>query len=256
MNYFNFLSQSKPTELGYKVSRDCEFGRNGGICGWATLFMTYGDGLCQHSKDSTIGREMLPDFLGSLLVALTDPELQEPERTERRRLLARHWPKYPLAPDRIRFALSIKAGGISKDKDTTFYYCLDDLKTSKAESKKHDRRWECVRSYDSHIDGSVRSAAGILKVSDGNDLLHTIAHRLQIEEVYASLHDGYCPCNVWEDFQIVPKDKGRHGWHDVLWARVDDLAKAQRLLDDAADTAPRWQEYVKPNHQEENKETA
>lgn len=238
MEEFKFLSVEKPKEIGYRVMRESNYSRNG-LCGWAEQFMTYGDALVQHSAGGSVPADRLVDFLGSLLVACMDAEVVEPERVERRRLVARHWPRYPIERSRIVFALSLKP------KDQVYYYNLVEQKTSKAPSKANDRRWEKINPWDSHLDGSVRSAAWILRVGV-HDLLHTIADHVQIQQVYDEEGGGYVAGrNIWEELKVCQPGKGRSGWHAQLFYVVDNMVRAQILLDAAEEQAARWVESVK-----------
>ena len=152
MNFFTFLSKTRPAEIGYMVSNDTEFAYNfRGCCRWAKFFQTYGDGQVQHSAETPFAREMLPDFLGSLACALAGAK--EHERFEMLEIVSKHWPRHPVGKARIRFALSLKC------KEKTQYYDSQACKVSTAESKRNDRRWEAIKSHDTHVDGSIQSAA-------------------------------------------------------------------------------------------------
>lgn len=168
MNYFTFLSKKDPTEIGYRVIKETDFDyRFQGVCRWGKFFQTYGDGLVQHSNEIPFQRERLEDFLGSLAVAIA--EAQEPERTEILKILSKHWPRTNQNKGKILFALSLKCKA-----EKTVYVNMDECKTSFSSVKVHDRRWDAIRPYDTHVDGSIVSAAIMLKVGEEYDFIKGI----------------------------------------------------------------------------------
>jgi hypothetical protein len=236
MNYFTFLSKIKPNEIGYKVIADTEFDyRFRGACRWATFFQTYGDGSVQHSSETPFARELLPDFLGSLAIALA--EATDQERGEMLEIVSKHWPRHSLEKSRIRFALALKC-----NEKKTQYYDAQARKVSTAESKKNDRRWESIKPYDSHVDGSITSAAMILKNGDSYDDIHTIQRWREIDDVYREDHGGYSPFRIWEHFGLEEKGANR-GWTETAWNAVASFVQSHRLAVDAKQQAERWAEY-------------
>ncbi len=241
MNYFTFLSLSRPAEIGYRVEADTPFDyRFRGCIRWAKMFQTYGDGHVQHSAETPFARELLPDFLGSLAMELANAT--EDHRREMLAIVSKHWPRNSCEKRRIRFALSLKC-----HETKTQYYDAQAMKVSTAASKKNDRRWEEIRTYDSHINGSIQSAAIVLKIGDSYDDLHAIQRFQEIEEVFREDNDGYSPFRLWEHFGIDKDSKQpgevSNGWTDTAWEAVAAYVQSYRLAERGAEQARRFAEY-------------
>ncbi len=237
MNYFNFVSQTRPNEIGYRVEAESEFAYNfRGCCRWAKMYMTYGDGQVQHSAETPFARELLPDFLGSLANAIA--AVEEPARRQMLEIVSKHWPRHPIGKAKIRFALSLKC-----NEKKTQYYNVQECKVSTAESKKNDRRWEVIKTYDTHVDGSIPSAAAILQTGNAYDDIYAIQAYQEIEEVYREDNDGYSPFKIWEHFGLKGDASSRHGWTETAWQAVSYFVQSHRLAEDAANQARRWAEY-------------
>ncbi len=230
MNYFTFRSRKAPTEFGYRVSRDTEFDyRFRGVCRWATFYQTYGDGDVQHSKEVPFSTEMLEDFLGSLACYLAEcatPGCYD----ESMAIVAAHWPRQENSTARIRFALSLKYR-----EDKTTYYSVGDCKTSTAESKRHDKRWDKVHDA---MDGGIKGAVAVLNTGSCYDTLHSLKAWMEVCDVFGEQNDGYCPVNVWEEFKLA--ERGEHYTIDSAWYAVDEFVKAYRLTTDAKRRAENW----------------
>jgi hypothetical protein len=115
------------------------------------------------------------------------------------------------------------------------YYNLQEMKTSASASKRNDRRWEAVGS---HVDGSVKGAAGVLRLGDSWDDILCIAGWKELIDV-ASDERGRCYTNVWEEFGIG----NNSGWTETAWNAVDLFVQSWRNAKSAREQAERWKEY-------------
>jgi hypothetical protein len=220
MNSFRFASVGSPDKRGYVVDSTSryEVTRNG-VCSWAKYYDTLGDGNVQHSAATPFPVDMLPDFLASLAVCLADEPAEM--REEMLGVVAKAWPTQRFTVEQVRFALSLKC------KDTkAFYYCLQEQKTSTADSKAYDKRWEKVSAYDTHVDGGFKSACCILRTGDAIDRIGCIAAQLEVAEVANHIANSVfrAQLNLADDNRQDANDC-RNAWECVA-AFVDAYRKA------------------------------
>lgn len=125
----------------------------------AGFFLTYGDGMVQHSHESTVTVEYWVDYFASLARWLKDRAALAREAEVA--ILAHGWPEdWPVG--KIEFAAKIE----HKEGPSQFYSKSGE-KTSYAESKRHDNRWEQVPEW---ANGSLQSAYRILVAEWHNPL--------------------------------------------------------------------------------------
>ncbi len=225
LNCFSFQSVLSPKSRGFKVDPDSsrwDYNRFG-VCQWAKTYDTYGDANVQHSREVPFRVDLLTDFLASLAIHLDNAE--PGSRDEMLQLLSKEWPQTQNGAEKIKFALSLKA------KERSFYYNLQDCKTSTSDSKEHDKRWERIRSYDDHINGSVKSACILLRTGDCRDVLHTIKAQLEVAEVADDNKN-----DVFRNIGIGNPDESVYHTHDAVKARqvwdiVHAMVEAWRMAD-------------------------
>ena len=136
-----FKSLTNPEKVGYLW--EDEFHGNGNgffrspsiyLHPWLNKFETYGDSNVQHSSSWAVGIEQALDCLSSLARHLLDnpgdvPDVSSrwPEKTEDNSETIKFFEKLKYDPDKSRQ-----------------YYNPRELKVSRAESRRHDKRWEEV----------------------------------------------------------------------------------------------------------------
>ncbi len=110
------------------------------------VFQTFGDGLTQHSVDSSVNVDLLADYLLSLTAAmLVDHDLAKEMQ-------------YTLSQRPTEQALRFAATVIYRPGKTR-YFSLDQLKISASDSKRHDKRY--IEMNEAH-DGSPRAMLRVL----------------------------------------------------------------------------------------------
>ena len=155
-----FPSLLKPKEIGYTLEEDwMQFWDQlyrGGKCRYvsdsAGSFLTYGDGLGQHSTASAVPIANLTDYCMSLSKYLLDhPEHQEFASNK----LSRY---FEINEERWREKIKFLKGLRYDESKPYRYFSLDSdfyLKVSGAPSKRHDKRWIPVPSEADGSDGFV-----------------------------------------------------------------------------------------------------
>lgn len=167
-----FPSIAHPDKYGYAYDSDTmDF--NASVSDHFRQFETCGDGMTQHSRDWSITREYLTDYLYSLATALlADEELANTVRFTLSR-----------GPDvrDIEFAASVVFKAMP-DSDTyeakNRYYSMEERKVTSNDAKRHDKRYEQVASWQ---DGS---AAAIFRMT-----LPSYARDLERLEWAMAVHD-------------------------------------------------------------------
>lgn len=182
-NVLYFPSLNKADELAYTAHRsrtdlwDSAYRASRPIAYWAGSYLTYGDGMVQHSHESVVCAPLFEDYLASLAAHL----LAHPEDAE---TVAYMWPQQPADRD-VRFALSVKHKPGSKDA----YYNLRERKMSTRESLRYDKRWTKVEEW---MDGSAASAYRILRGEDSQmDLIEAFHLYDQCRNVAYDVSDRY-----------------------------------------------------------------
>ena len=115
----------------------------------AFRFDTFGDGATQHSPEYSVSRDDCIDYWGSFAYHLR-------ENSECIASLEYNWSNTISRRDVLFCA------GLKWKEGKTVYYNKGEYKTSKAESKRYDKRWEQVPEW---ADGSVESIHRLLAKS-------------------------------------------------------------------------------------------
>lgn len=143
-------------------------------------YNTYGDGMTQHSEEYNTIIPNIKDFLQSLSSYIhTNNGITDIEEFY-------FWPKrsYALDDDRIKFFINLKY-----TEGKTLYYHIHENKTSRADSKRYDKRWNLV---DLWHDGSMDSVIRLCNNSYSN-ILEKILLIINIAKIYAKETGCYIP---------------------------------------------------------------
>lgn len=230
-NLARFLSLSKPQERGYIIYKDWMelWSRKSAypICDWAGFYETYGDSIVQHSQDIPVQKEMMGDFLASLTAHLLD----HPEDVE---LVHKHWQHYHMPTRKtILFLAGLRYPEYKEGKSwSPLYYCKNDLKTSRSESKRHDKRWEEVPTW---ADGSTRAVVGLLNPQHCK-FLEVYAVWKHVAQVLREENDTWT--NITEELKI------EEGHIDTAFDAVNDMAYAYALNSGANRLLTCWKHNV------------
>jgi len=106
----------------------------------ANEFKTFGDGMTQHSPAWAVHADNIADFMASLAIFIND-------NMEYVESIAERWPSDGINLDRIRFYQKLK-----HDPESIVYYHDLEMKTSKNDKKRHDKRWSHLPEW---ADGSL-----------------------------------------------------------------------------------------------------
>jgi len=202
--------------MAYEVSSDtlAGFDTRGEYMLFGSIleFHTYGDGLVKHSHSQATQFINFVDCAYSLTKAI----LAEPMAPEWRRLssaLTRFNVRV------MRFALTIKV----RDEKTQFF-SLADCKLSTGESKRHDRRWEEVKSW---MKGGPINALKILLNSRtySIDWLERMIAAHDLRELSYELHGTH---GDWQEILPAVKDLPPN-WESALSAFIYALRGVQHL---------------------------
>lgn len=151
----------------------------------AGLFLTYGDRMVQHSAASAVPTSDMADYLGSLMVYVSEnePSVRRDIASKLRSSVAEQtsWKRT------IPFLLSLKY-----DENKRKYYSLHGdsyLKVSSSDSKRHDKRWAEVPPEAGKVEFVWQTL--IAEYHYGN-ALELYSLRKQFVELVRE-HDGWCP---------------------------------------------------------------
>jgi hypothetical protein len=148
-----FASLKEPAKYGYAFDTDC-YDSTAFFSDKLRMFETYGDGLCQHSREWAVQVESLADYLASLATAMLagDEELIKHARWEFRE-------HTDVAA--IEFAASVVFKPVKREdgqpltyEKTRRYYSMEERKISAAPAKEYDKRYQRIESW---CDGSVEA---------------------------------------------------------------------------------------------------
>lgn len=191
----SFPSLARSTEVGYclETSWDAFWDqlRKGGRCRFvndrAGFFLTYGDGLVQHSPESAVTVEYLGDYCASLVTYLVEnPQHREFAADKLRSCFdeRRHWREL------ITFFMGLR---YDESKPNRYYstHCDFFCKVSGAESKRHDTRWKPIPT---EADGKPEFVWN--RLSEVDDSIHSCAlecwhAREMFRRLYSDL-GGWC----------------------------------------------------------------
>ena len=152
-----FPSIKNSDKIGYAWGYESNSYRNR-VAYDAHQFMTYGDGMCQHSPMGNLEPGNTIDFLYSM----ADHLLKNPADLD----IARSGWAYDESVQTIAFLASLhwKEG-------KTKYYSFGDMKVSSADSKRYDKRWAEIPEY---ADGTLNAVYRMFLANRGMDLFHQI----------------------------------------------------------------------------------
>ena len=153
-----FPSLKEPAKYGYAYDTD-QYDSKAFFSDKFRQYETYGDGLCQHSRDWSVQIEHLADYLASLATTMMagDEELISHARW--------NW-RADVDVRKIEFAASVvfkSAKNLSGEETgyekTRRYYSLEEMKVSSAPAKKYDKRYQQVEKW---CDGSAEAICRML----------------------------------------------------------------------------------------------
>lgn len=249
MNYFDFPSLGSPKEIGYRFHDDSTalwdqyYRAAGAVCAWAGTYLTYGDSNTPHSHTSVLLKTKAGDFLGSLACYLFEKE-DDPDYQKMLRIVAHRWPDMNRWQNRqaIVFAIGLRPKKVPEGKlRNPLYYNLASLKTSSAESKRYDKRWQEVPDW---ADGSLEATVRLLRGDDRYDFFETYAQWEYVERVMRE--EGLCwPSSINEELGITDDS------FNQAFDAVDCLVKSYRLKDDAKRISEAWKHNEADKRREE-----
>lgn len=238
--YRNVASLAKPNLRYrlYETYRDvpCDSLRRPAqhISDGVTQFDTYGDGDVQHTHEwlangagmANDPADTLLDFLRSVAVVVHDGKLDT--------VLDNVWPNRVSLPSRkaIEFAASVK-----HTPGKRLYVNFREMKTSRAESKSHDKRWEIVHEY---MDGSLASVMGMVSQYSPSGMLSLIHRTFEAVEVL-DLSD--MEARRFLDFEYDYYSKVRS-----VFKVIDEYVNANRMIKWSKDAV----EIIRRNMELEN----
>jgi len=192
-------------------SKNWDFAR-GAIHGDVKEYQTYGDGETRHSPAYSSIADNTYDFLVSLAHFLNSNPDKAKELSQ-----AMFWPSHTYRKN-IKFYSELKANGKEQ------YYSINELKTSRAESKRHDKRWEIVPEW---ADGSFQATFRFLEEKKYGSLERLCLYN-ELRDFYSEEHDSYCSI---EGFGINSTEE----WHKMSSAlhACQLILSAYRKLDSA-----------------------
>ena len=172
----------KNDQIGYAWGWDSGSLNRSNISYNAHQFMTYNDGMVQHSPLRSLEPVNTIDYLYSLAEYL----LQNPKEIEVVRI---GW-AYDESSQTIAFLASLhwKEG-------KTKYYCFSECKVSSADSKRYDKRWTEVPQY---ADGTLSGVYRLFLADHRLDFFHQIHLLNQI--------DGWFSERTGSSWSIYGKD--------------------------------------------------
>ena len=157
----------KNDQIGYAWGWDSTISARGNDISYNShQFMTYGDGMVQHSPLESLEPANTIDYLYSLAEFL----LQNPKEIEEVRS---GW-AYDESSQTIAFLASLHW-----KEEKTKYYSFNDCKVSGADSKRHDKRWTEIPQY---ADGTLSSVYRLFLADRRIDFFHQIHLLNQIKD--------------------------------------------------------------------------
>jgi hypothetical protein len=159
-----FPSLGKSDELGYVLhSSAFEYGFRDDplrlIAPWAGSYLTYGDGMVQHSPAICCSVELMGDYLASLTTFCLDPRNEDALE-----IASNHWRSLDIYNERVKPSNIRKAHQIRHKEGKTRYVMGRHLTVSSADSKRHDKRWYEIVEW---MNGSVDATFGLLCMGGG-----------------------------------------------------------------------------------------
>ncbi len=205
-NSFRMPSMTFPDKYGFNVYADSMalWGdarrTRRPLCAWSGIYETYGDRNIQHSHETPVQDIHFADWCASLASHCR----HNPDDLD---IVAKNWPRED-SKELLQFLATIR----HKD-GKRVYFSRPDKKTSSADSKRHDRRWEEIPEW---ANGSVSAVAGLLNVGD-RYLIEVYAAWKQI----ADMHGTYI--EIGEQLKL-------EGFNpDDSFTLIDSLVQSHRM---------------------------
>jgi hypothetical protein len=244
MRKLQFKSLARPGIVYVLESERMDYREHHGAVGdyWYE-FDTYGDGETQHTPLINTHQEHMKDWLGSLLQVVAE----DPGKCAQ---LSWNWPSQR-SDEEVEFAFTVKHNAADESKlSKQQYYSVNECKVSTSESKRNDRRYERVVEW---MDGSVASAYGLLW-RDGMSTLERFALFMQVRK-YAK------ETKIWTDQRaaihlklVAENDHEAARNLEYLFDAVNDVVRANNLLDWSRRVAKDYQEEVELEQEEKGNE--
>ena len=241
---FRFNSFNNSDKVGYMFDNDIFTSRHHGqhLASWAYMYETYGDGNVQHSPEVGVSFEMTADFLQSLAIDISENE-------EHLKLVSDRWVD-KIDEKLIKFVISVKHTPYDKEKKATWsrqYVNWHDQKLSRAEGKRHDKRWEEVTDFHNGTFDSVFWTV-INNISGEASNLRRLATFYQIVNTWNQIEGHY-----YNENEVVKEisgiDNNRNVHVNKLWREtkeafgiVDELVEAYKKRSHALWYIKHWQE--------------
>lgn len=202
---------------------------------YLSAFDTMGDGETQHAHDFLPTVELMPDVLESFILAIADiPADDLPD------WLYSFWRHSE--PERA----IIEAVSKLKYKDTKRVFVnLETMKTSSADSKRHDRRWIELQDY--YCGGSVDAITCLLNQDDCRFKAYSIFDRFGM----LSAIETHLPDKNWELWEHLSKWSGlKNTDQDTIrtmfrnWQNIDRWYDAKIEIERMTRNAERLQKRI------------
>jgi len=196
----------KNDQIGYAWGWDSDLLNRGNVSWDAHQFVTFGDGMVQHSPLWLVEPGNTIDFLYSMAEHL----LQNPKEIEE----AKSGWGYDEATSTISFLASIhwKEGKIR-------YYSFNELKISSSDSKKYDKRWTEVPQW---ADGTLASVYRLFLDNQRMDFFRQIHLLSQIKDWFYDRDNSSWSIRGDEHFSwlldLAPGKDKWECWNEIVHA--------------------------------------
>jgi hypothetical protein len=214
-----FPSLGKSNELGYILHSSTfnyGFGPDSARCvaPWAGSYLTYGDGMVQHSPDTCCSIDLMADYLVSLTAFCLDDR-----NADALEVMAGHWKSLSRYSERGKLAIILKARQVRHKEGKPRYVMARDFIVSTSEVKRHDKRWYQIVEW---MDGSIGATFGVLCM-DLNCGLYGVERYLTLNRIINAFNevDGYCsasPCDHFDRFKGQRLDEAFSAFEEMMEA--------------------------------------
>jgi hypothetical protein len=224
MAYFRFASLTHSDQISYAFDSGGYSTRDNALAAWAHAYDTYGHGMTQHGPEYLVGIDKMTDFLRSLAI-----HVAKPENREDLAVLSREWTDHDCVKDTCKFLMTIEHVPYNSEDKKTWkrkYFNINERKTSSAESKRHDKRWDEITSG---MDGSLGFCLWQLTNNHYvRGYISRLALLLKVMEVFDSESKHYGRHDLpMKQFGFDPD-----GDRDIYWKGKDRLEAAFRAVNE------------------------
>jgi hypothetical protein len=244
--YRRFVSIQHPDKFGYTYESDA-YDSHAQVDYHFRMFETYGDGTIQHSRDWSITREFMADYLGSIAQAMLAPR-SEGDMWDAELIESLVYTFAATTGDRaINFAASV----VYKESDGSYtkrrYYSMQDQKISSSHSKEHDKRYEAIQDW---MDGSGEAIYRLL-IGDFPRALDCYRLADALYDWYAKDSDKRPWCRPAADFLDWPEYQDEKANHlRQAFDACQSICKAYQAYRHAKATLERYVTEVTPREAE------